>query len=79
MFSISEHEKLIWLSNDYTLNVKFQAESTKMFCVHEENIYLFAKTIKVILHLLLFTFEKLPSPTNYIKNACSSGFGSKIE
>jgi len=49
MFAISEYEKLTQLSYDYTLNVKVQAESTEMFCVHKENIHLFAKTVKVIL------------------------------
>jgi hypothetical protein len=39
------------LSNNYTLNVKIQAESTEMFGVHEENILLFAKTVKFILLL----------------------------
>lgn len=51
MFSISEHEELVQLSNDYTLNVNIQAQSTEMFCVHEENIHLLAKTVKVILLL----------------------------
>jgi isocitrate dehydrogenase len=51
MFSISEYEKLVQLSIDYTLNLKIQAESTEMFCVHKENIHLFAKTVKVTLLL----------------------------
>jgi len=51
IFSISEYEQLVQLSIDYTLNVKILAESTEMFCVHEENIHLFAKTDKVTLLL----------------------------